>query len=67
MNVNVAYQEFAGEKVTTANGAPLPATDKHKGSDPKELPRPPRDRPGWVCGRRRPEGSPTLFEPLPCD
>jgi cyclase len=35
MNVNVAYQEFAGEKVTTANGAPLPATDKHKGSDPK--------------------------------
>jgi cyclase len=36
MNVNVAYQEFAGEKVTTANGAPLPATDKHKGSDPKD-------------------------------
>jgi hypothetical protein len=36
MNVNVAYQEFAGEKVTTANGAPLPATDKHKASDPKD-------------------------------
>jgi cyclase len=36
MNVNVAYQEFAGEKVTAANGAPLPATDKHKGSDPKD-------------------------------
>lgn len=38
MNVNVAYQEFASEKVGfgTANGAPLPATDKHKGSDPKD-------------------------------
>jgi hypothetical protein len=36
MNINVAYQEFAGEKVTAANGAPLPATDKHKGSDPKD-------------------------------
>ena len=42
MNVNVAYQEFAGEKVTTANGAPLPATDKHKGSDPKDTAPPPR-------------------------
>lgn len=41
MNVNVAYQEFAGEKVSfgTANGAPLPATDKHKGSDPKDTAR----------------------------
>ena len=38
MNVNVAYQEFAGEKVGfgTANGAPLQATDKHKASDPKD-------------------------------
>ena len=36
MNVNVAYQEFAGERVTTANGAPLPATEKHKASDPKD-------------------------------
>ncbi len=38
MNVNVAYTEFAGEKVGfgVANGAPLPATDKHKGSDPKD-------------------------------
>ncbi len=38
MNVNVAYLEFAGEPVGfgTANGAPLPATDKHKGSDPKD-------------------------------
>jgi len=42
MNVNVAYQEFAGERVTTANGAPLPATDKHKGSDPKDTAPPPR-------------------------
>ncbi|HSC16933.1 MAG TPA: MBL fold metallo-hydrolase [Gammaproteobacteria bacterium] len=38
MNVNVAYTEFAGEQVGfgIANGAPLPATDKHKGSDPKD-------------------------------
>lgn len=38
MNVNVAYLEFAGEPVGfgVANGAPLPATDKHKGSDPKD-------------------------------
>jgi glyoxylase-like metal-dependent hydrolase (beta-lactamase superfamily II) len=38
MNVNVAYAEFAGEKIGfgVANGAPLPATDKHKGSDPKD-------------------------------
>jgi glyoxylase-like metal-dependent hydrolase (beta-lactamase superfamily II) len=37
MNVNVAYEELAGEPVGfgVANGAPLPATDKHKGSDPK--------------------------------
>ena len=46
MNVNVAYQEFAGEKVTTANGAPLPATDKHKGSDPKDTAAPPRPAAG---------------------
>lgn len=38
MNVNIAYAEFAGEAVGfgIANGAPLPATDKHKGSDPKD-------------------------------
>ncbi len=38
MNVNVAYTEFAGEKVGfgIANGAPLPATDKHKGSNPED-------------------------------
>ena len=38
MNVNVAYAEFAGESVGfgIANGQPLPATDKHKGSDPKD-------------------------------
>ena len=38
MNVNIAYAEFAGEPVgfAIANGGPLPATDKHKGSDPKD-------------------------------
>jgi glyoxylase-like metal-dependent hydrolase (beta-lactamase superfamily II) len=38
MNVNVAYAEFAGEPVGfgLANGAPLPETDKHKGSDPAD-------------------------------
>lgn len=38
MNVNIAYLELAGEPVGfgVANGAPLPATDKHKGSDPKD-------------------------------
>lgn len=38
MNVNVAYAEFAGEEIGfgIANGAPLPATDKHKGSDPND-------------------------------
>jgi glyoxylase-like metal-dependent hydrolase (beta-lactamase superfamily II) len=38
MNVNVAYTELAGETVGfgIANGAPLAATDKHKGSDPKD-------------------------------
>lgn len=38
MNVNIAYAEFAGEQVGfgIANGAPLPETDKHKGSDPKD-------------------------------
>lgn len=42
MNVNVAYQQFSGEKVTTNFGAPLPATDKHKASDPQAtaMPRP---------------------------
>ena len=38
MNVNVAYAELAGEQIGfgIANGAPLAATDKHKGSDPKD-------------------------------
>jgi cyclase len=38
MNVNVAYAELAGEEIGfgIANGAPLPATDKHRGSDPKD-------------------------------
>ena len=38
MNVNIAYTEFAGEPAgfAIANGGPLPATDKHLGSDPKD-------------------------------
>ena len=38
MNVNIAYLEFAGEPVGfgVANGAPLPATAKHKGSNPAD-------------------------------
>ena len=38
MNVNVAYTELAGETVGfgIANGAPLQATDKHKGSSPMD-------------------------------
>ena len=44
MNVNVAYLEFAGEPVGfgVANGAPLQATAKHRGSDPKDTAAPPR-------------------------
>lgn len=42
MNVNVAYQQLSGEMVTTNFGAPLPATDKHKASDPKDTAAPPR-------------------------
>ena len=40
MNVNVAYQQLSGETVTTNFGAPLPATDKHKASDPQATARP---------------------------
>lgn len=38
MNVNVAYTEFAGEAAGfgIANGAPLPETAKHKGSNPAD-------------------------------
>jgi hypothetical protein len=38
MNVNVAYAELAGETIGfgIANGGPLVATDKHKGSNPKD-------------------------------
>jgi glyoxylase-like metal-dependent hydrolase (beta-lactamase superfamily II) len=38
MNVNIAYAEFAGEQVGfgIANGGPLAATDKHKGSNPAD-------------------------------
>jgi cyclase len=45
MNINVTFQELAGEKVTTNFGGALPATDKHKGGiDPATLapPRPAR-------------------------
>ena len=42
MNVNVAYQQLSGETVTTNFGAPLPATGKHKASDPKDTAMPPR-------------------------
>ena len=45
MNINVAYQELSGEKVTTNFGGALPATDKHPGGmDPATLapPRPAR-------------------------
>jgi glyoxylase-like metal-dependent hydrolase (beta-lactamase superfamily II) len=41
MNVNVAYQTFSGETVTTNFGTPLPATDKHKASNPQDTARPP--------------------------
>lgn len=49
MNINVTFQELAGEKVTTNFGGALPATDKHKGGmDPATLapPRPARLGPG---------------------
>jgi cyclase len=42
MNINVAYQELSGEKVTTNFGGALPATDKHKGSSDPALLAPPR-------------------------
>ena len=47
MNVNVAYAEFAGEPVGfgIANGAPLPSTDKHKGSNPADTAAPEPDTP----------------------
>ena len=47
MNVNVAYAEFAGEPVgfAIANGGPLPATDKHKGSNPADTAPPTADTP----------------------
>ncbi|MBO9574110.1 MAG: MBL fold metallo-hydrolase [Sphingobium sp.] len=47
MNVNVAYLEFAGEPIGfgVANGQPLPATAKHKGSDPADTAAPPAGSP----------------------
>ncbi|MEI9889523.1 MAG: MBL fold metallo-hydrolase [Caulobacteraceae bacterium] len=56
ININVAFEELAGEKVTTYFGGALKATDKHKGgSDPALLapPRPARLGPG-PGGARRP-------------
>jgi len=45
MNVNVAYQMMSGEDVTTNFGAPLPETDKHKGSNPADTAMPGRPAP----------------------
>ena len=45
MNVHVAYQQLSGETVTTNFGAALPATDKHKASDPQATAAPPRPSP----------------------
>jgi glyoxylase-like metal-dependent hydrolase (beta-lactamase superfamily II) len=47
MNVNVAYAEFAGEPIGfgIANGAPLQATAKHKGSNPADTAPPPAGSP----------------------
>jgi cyclase len=47
MNVNVAYAEFAGEPIgfAVANGGPLAATDKHKGSNPADSAPPKPDTP----------------------
>jgi glyoxylase-like metal-dependent hydrolase (beta-lactamase superfamily II) len=42
MNIDVAFQEMAGEKVTTNFGGALPATDKHKGGSDPALLAPPR-------------------------
>ena len=58
MNVNIAYLEFAGEPVGfgVANGAPLAATDKHKGSNPADT-APPTETPStrptvWAIDQR---------------
>jgi cyclase len=60
MNINVAYQELSGEKVTTNFGGALPATDKHPaGMDPATLapPRPARLGPP-TGGAPRPAAAP---------
>jgi glyoxylase-like metal-dependent hydrolase (beta-lactamase superfamily II) len=60
MNVEVAYQQMSGEKVTTNFGGPLPATDKHVGSKgpppipgfgPRPGPRPAPAAPAATGGR----------------
>jgi cyclase len=47
MNVNVAFTEFSGAPVGfgVANGAPLAATEKHKGSNPADTAPPKPDTP----------------------
>lgn len=59
MNINVAFQEMAGEPVTNNFGGALKATDKHKGgSDPAALapPRPAALGAGPGGGGRPPGG-----------
>ena len=64
ININVAFEELAGEKVSTYFGGALKATDKHKGgSDPALLapPRPARAGPapgGGGAGGPPPGGPP---------
>src|SRR5690606_20442946 len=59
MNVNIAFAEFAGEPVGfgLANGAPLPATDKPKGSDPKEPAPPPPEWRAAAVAKQVPQGA----------
>ena len=66
ININVAYQELSGEKVTSFFGGALAATDKHKGGSNPDLlspPRPPRGPPGG--GAPRPAGAAPGAAPAP--
>jgi hypothetical protein len=69
ININVAFEELAGEKVTTYFGGALKPTDKHKGgSDPALLapPRPARLGPGPGGGAGGPPaGGPPAGAPRP--
>ena len=59
MNINVAFQELSGEKVTTNFGGALPVTDKHKGSmDPATLAPPRPARLGPPAGGPPPAAAP---------